>query len=399
MKTLIVLCTLCALAVGCTSKPKEADAKKQEADSALSIQVKPEDKESKEGKPEEGKLEEGKLGPLLYTSRQLSDIQSQIWKKLETLKGTPIANNVWASAVMVNSIEVRLRVNTAKKQEEFREKVLDSPALIFSGPDTPKVNNTVGVNDTLGVYLYPEYPVYSTKKAEVKLVLYNRSGVTVEYGTPYFVTYQDERGIWRDLASEMFFNSIGLGTKHNEEAEFHPALFPDINHNRPGRYRYFHEIQVGSKRLLMMAEFRLSSHEKEWKDIDKTHVPEEAIKHIVVNSPLDPAAQDMVFDMVEQMPQFPGGVDEMNHFISKNQPADITTQGRVVLQFIVEKDGKLSDIHLLRSLDETMDKEAIRIMEKMPKWIPGKQNGHPVRVQYRVLITFRMDPALEKLRR
>lgn len=95
-----------------------------------------------------------------------------------------------------------------------------------------------------------------------------------------------------------------------------------------------------------------------------------------------------VYKNVELMPEFPGGMSEMNSFITKalRFPAvscyEGRIQGRVVLSFIVEKDGTLSYIKVIRGLHSLLEKEAIRIIESMPKWIPGKQNGQPVRVQF-----------------
>ncbi len=381
MRTLIIsLFTLSILATGCTHKPKQPDTNNEETtDTTVSVTAEPDEK------PEP-----------IYTHKQLSDLQSQIWKKLETLKGTPVANNAHGGSVIINHVEVKLLVNTPEKQQEFREQVIDSPALLFSGSATPEVDNSIGLNDTLGVYLYPEYPVYSTTTAGVEFVLYNRSGTEISGGLDYFITFQDRDGTWRRLPTEQTFVSLGIGIEPNENKTFYALLYPDVNDNRPGRYRYFHKLKVGGRELLLMAEFRLSDQEKEWKNIAKTLLPEEAKQPRPANSPL---VEDKVYDRVEQMPQFPGGRDELIGFINKNLPKEITKEGRTILQFVVEKDGTISNIKVVGSLDETMDKEAIRILKKMPRWIPGKQNGHPVRVKYTILIPFRMDPAFDEILR
>ena len=102
------------------------------------------------------------------------------------------------------------------------------------------------------------------------------------------------------------------------------------------------------------------------------------------------------FDMVEQMPQFPGGQAEMMQFISKNMKyptiaQENGTQGRVTCQFVVGADGKVRDVKVLRGVDPYLDKEAVRVIMSMPKWIPGKQNGKAVSVKYTIPVMFRLQ--------
>jgi protein TonB len=103
-----------------------------------------------------------------------------------------------------------------------------------------------------------------------------------------------------------------------------------------------------------------------------------------------------VFDVVEQMPEFPGGQAALLKWIGDNikYPAiaeENGIQGRVVCTFVVERDGSVTDVQVARSIDPSLDKEAIRVLKKMPKWIPGRQNGSPVRVKYTVPVTFRLQ--------
>ena len=107
---------------------------------------------------------------------------------------------------------------------------------------------------------------------------------------------------------------------------------------------------------------------------------------------------DEVYNVAEQMPQFPGGEAAMFQFISKNliyppmaQCYNGDLQGHVICRFIVEKDGSLSNISVIRSLDTTCDNEAVKAIKKMPKWIPGKQNGQIVRVYYTIPILFKLE--------
>ena len=105
---------------------------------------------------------------------------------------------------------------------------------------------------------------------------------------------------------------------------------------------------------------------------------------------------DMLFSVVEVMPQFPGGQIAMLQYLMKNikypeQAMKKGIQGRVVVSFIVEKDGRVSNVRLLRSVESSLDKEAVRVVKSMPKWSPGKQNGKPVRVRFNVPVMFKLN--------
>lgn len=106
--------------------------------------------------------------------------------------------------------------------------------------------------------------------------------------------------------------------------------------------------------------------------------------------------KNRVYDVVEQMPSFPGGISGLRTYLNQNirYPAEAQencVQGRVVVSFVVEKDGHISDVTVLRSVDPSLDKEAIRVVRNMPRWTPGKQEGEPVRVRYNVPVSFRLN--------
>ncbi len=103
-----------------------------------------------------------------------------------------------------------------------------------------------------------------------------------------------------------------------------------------------------------------------------------------------------VFDVVEQMPSFPGGPSALMQYLNSNIKYPVVAeengvQGRVVCTFVVEKDGSITDVRVVKSVDPSLDKEAARVVKAMPKWIPGKQNGSAVRVKYTVPVTFRLQ--------
>jgi TonB family protein len=103
-----------------------------------------------------------------------------------------------------------------------------------------------------------------------------------------------------------------------------------------------------------------------------------------------------VYDVVEDMPQFPGGQMELWEYLSKSlqypeEAEKAGTQGRVIATFVVEKDGSITNARVVKALDSSLDAEALRVINAMPKWKPGKQNGVAVRCKYTVPVTFRLD--------
>ena len=102
---------------------------------------------------------------------------------------------------------------------------------------------------------------------------------------------------------------------------------------------------------------------------------------------------DKVFDVVEQMPEYPGGMQALFEFISQNikYPADAQKQkveGRVLAKFVIETDGSISDIEVVKNAFPSLDAEAVRVIQAMPKWTPGKQKGQVVRVKFMLPINF-----------
>jgi len=115
--------------------------------------------------------------------------------------------------------------------------------------------------------------------------------------------------------------------------------------------------------------------------------------------PVHPAAapssgdEDKVYTMAEVMPEFPGGQNALFAFLGKNiqYPADALEskkQGTVYVSFVVNTDGKVTDVKMLRGLHPSLDKEAMRVVSRMPNWTPGMQNGKPVKTQYNLPVKF-----------
>ena len=105
---------------------------------------------------------------------------------------------------------------------------------------------------------------------------------------------------------------------------------------------------------------------------------------------------DKAYDLVEEMPQYPGGVGKLMEYVSMNvrypkEAESKSIQGRVIITFVIEKDGSIEDAEVVKSVDPALDAEALRVVKAMPKWTPGKQDGKPIRVKYTMPITFALQ--------
>ncbi len=128
----------------------------------------------------------------------------------------------------------------------------------------------------------------------------------------------------------------------------------------------------------------------------------EAVRNDIAVAPPPPPAEpkpevsNKVFDVVEVMPSFPGGQGALMQFLNSNIKYPVVAQengvqGRVIVGFVVEPDGSISGVNVMRSVDPSLDREATRVVKSMPKWNPGKQNGSAVRVKYTVPVVFRLQ--------
>ena len=107
-------------------------------------------------------------------------------------------------------------------------------------------------------------------------------------------------------------------------------------------------------------------------------------------------SEQQIFTVVETMPEFPGGMGALMQYLAKSIKYPVIAQengiqGRVTCTFVINKDGSIVDAQVLRGIDPSLDKEALRVINAMPKWSPGKQRGKPVRVKYTVPVTFRLQ--------
>jgi periplasmic protein TonB len=108
------------------------------------------------------------------------------------------------------------------------------------------------------------------------------------------------------------------------------------------------------------------------------------------------ASQDTVFTVPEVAPHFPGGQDALLSFLNKQvtypvEAKEKDIQGRVIVSFVITKEGHVSDVHIARSVHTSLDKEAMRVVRLLPNWAPGTINGRPVAVRYNLPISFKLE--------
>ncbi len=132
----------------------------------------------------------------------------------------------------------------------------------------------------------------------------------------------------------------------------------------------------------------IASSEETGQAVEVVYVPVAVVEE-------EPEEQE-IFDVVENMPEFPGGQAALMQFLAKNikYPTiaqENGTQGRVIIQFVVNRDGTIVDARVARGVDPYLDKEALRVVNSMPKWKPGMQRNKPVRVKYTVPVMFRLQ--------
>jgi len=130
--------------------------------------------------------------------------------------------------------------------------------------------------------------------------------------------------------------------------------------------------------------------------INEDNVAPVEVKYVPVQVVEEEPEEQTIFEVVENMPDFPGGQAALMQYLAKNikYPTiaqENGTQGRVIVQFVVNKDGSIVDAKVVRSVDPYLDKEALRVINTMPKWKPGMQRGKPVRVKFTVPVMFRLQ--------
>ena len=137
-------------------------------------------------------------------------------------------------------------------------------------------------------------------------------------------------------------------------------------------------------------------------EVDDVEINAEVDQNEVIEEYVAPEVEDEevveaeVFTIVEEMPEYPGGLNKLTDYLSKNikypqMARESGIQGRVFVNFVVEPDGSVSNVNVMRSLGGGCDEEAVRVVKNMPKWKPGRQRGKAVRVSYILPIVFKLQ--------
>lgn len=245
--------------------------------------------------------------------------------------------------------------------------------------------------DTLGISLIAEYSVYPATADTATFLLLNAGGETLTCGEESRVAYEAEEGKWYMLRNDYAFNCIGYEVRPGGHRRVKAWLRPDLNNNKAGRYRVYYDVRIrNAKAMTLTADFRLTDGERELEKAVRRTVPEQLpIRHTEALTPKD---DGYAWEVVEEMPQFPGGTEELRAFLDRNirhPEGSGHAEGRVIVKFIVMEDGRVAHPQVIRGLLPEYDKEALRVVSSMPRWIPGKQNGQPVKVWFTVAIAFR----------
>ena len=323
----------------------------------------------------------------IFSEKQLKDLLDELNRRYNALPKGKLKANMMMWGSTLHFIEVTFIRNTPEARAEFRRLLMDSPAIRFSGPEEPIRNNVTGVSEAHGISLYPEYIVYADTASAASFILLNGSNEAITCGEHYFITYEGTDGQWYELPINTFANDIAYVLKPDSQHRFVARLYPAVNDNKPGRYRFFYEVSLESgENIRMMAEFRLTDDYEEARRAGKTPIPKTTGRNYVEVPQTD---EQMVYQVVEEMPEFPGGMPALMEFIRKNLRHDkAETKVRVILQVVVDKEGNVTNSVVLRSVNSILDEEALRMVSLMPKWKPGRQAGKNRNVRFTFPVTF-----------
>lgn len=322
-----------------------------------------------------------------FSEKQLNDLLDELNRRYNALPKGKLKANLMMWGSTHHFIEVTFIRNTPEAREEFRRLLMDSPAIRFSGPEKPVRNNITGVSETHGICLYPEYTVYADTASTASFILLNRSGQRIICGEHYFITYEGKDGQWYELPINTVAVDIAYYVAPGSSRQFVARLYPEVNGNASGRYRFFYEVSLESREnIRMMAEFRLTDNYEKAKRAEKTPIPKSIVKNYVEAPKED---EQTVYQVVEEMPEFPGGMPALVEFIRKNLRHDkAEKKERVIIQIVVDKEGNATNPMVLRSVAPTLDEEALRIVSLMPKWKPGRQAGKNRNVKFVFPVVF-----------
>ncbi len=320
----------------------------------------------------------------IYTQKELRHIQDSLAWRLQAVTDDTVGENVTGYGLGQNHVLVSLRRATPRLIEQFRRKVMDSPAIKFSGPDTLFPNTFTAPTEVRGVSLRALTSVLPLSDRIVTLELINRGDVPVFYGEMYSMTYEDPKGVWRNYPGEDFFIAVEHELPARSVHRLTARLYPLVNEHFPTRFRYFHRVGIGSAQdVLLMCEFRLA-------DVSAPTTLPPTIEPGLTRSDARTEAVK-VYDITDQMPEFPGGYEALWSYTLQRLPIGSQIQGHVLVEVVIDTDGSLANVKIYRSIDPWLDEEALRIVRTMPRWKPGRNKGRTVPVKLIIPIIFRLQ--------
>lgn len=318
----------------------------------------------------------------IYPVDELKLIRDTLHMQLRLLDNDTVRQNFIDDVPGFAYIRIRLIRATLEHVDMFRRTVMDSPVFIFDGVDCPDENPVTAPADTLGVSLRVLTSVAPLSAGSIALELVNRSDSTVFLESRGFLTYEEAPGLWIDYPGRDEFTVVSYKVHPRSVHSFTADLFPFVNEHFPTRFCYFHRMDIGSAHdILLMCEFRLA-------DVPSPTLLPSTVEPGLTHSDTRTEAAK-VYKIADQMPEFPGGDQALMEYIQANIRKPWGVYGRVIVQFVVDTDGTVTNVKVLRSADPWLDEQALRIIRAMPRWVPGRHKGRPVCVRYVVPVVFR----------
>ena len=267
-----------------------------------------------------------------------------------------------------------------------------------------------GKNKDFGAY---EMRTTSTKRHN-KAVLYTLIGAIIAVAAAISIAKVNEYLAERRLAEEAQQDEVLIDMGENEEPEEEqqerleqpkPEVLPEevLNTVKVTELRIVEDEKVKAEdEIKTQDELKETQTAFGQKDNDKgtedRNVTRTLKEEVVVEKkePEKKVEENKVFTSVEQMPTFPGGEAALMKYLSSHiqyptMAAENNVQGRVVVQFVVTKTGKVGEVKVVRSVDKDLDREAVRVCKSLPNFVPGRQNGQPVNVWYTLPVTFKLQ--------
>ena len=282
-------------------------------------------------------------------------------------------------------------VNSEALQKEFRQKVLNYAAIVVNDgkEDVATYFTQPMYTDTFGIKMYTEKAVYPPNTESVAVRIVNRSGQSISMGSPYWVL-RKEGEKWLFLPGATVWTLEERFLPSNKIYPFSASLYPSLRMLTPGIYRVVKKMDIGDnyRDWYFAAEFRIG-HKVEERDASDKEPSSKPLQEVAEEKDMD-----IAYDVVEEMPEFPGGMSALMDFIRKNLNYDkslvpeTVVIPRVIVQFVIDEEGNIIHPVVLRGLNLELDEEALRVVRLMPKWKPGRQSGKPQKVRYAIPVYF-----------